>query len=371
MESVEVVILGAGVMGAATAWRLAGRGREVALIERFRIGHHQGSSHGPTRIFRYSYADPLYVHMARRVLPMWRELEDEAGQSLLDLCGGIDIGPRAALEPLARTLGECGAPVDWVDRVAGRFPGVRTDGPALFSPHTGVIAAAAAVCAMVRLAAERNVRVSEETPARIERVGDSGVTLDVGGERLSAGRCVLAAGAWTGKLATPHVPWIPLEVTREQIVYVEQRADFPVIVDRSTASGFRYAMPQRFGAPGARAGEHGTGPDVLPDESRRDDPVTVSRVIDFIAESIPAAGTQPAALETCLYTNTPDNDFVLDQVGPLVVASPCSGHGFKFAPLIGEICARLTLGEDLEMDLSRFSLTRFQPTTMLPPHRRA
>ncbi|MBV9140883.1 MAG: FAD-dependent oxidoreductase [Pseudonocardiales bacterium] len=371
MESVEVVVLGAGVMGAATAWRLAGRGREVALIERFRIGHHQGSSHGPTRVFRYSYADPLHVRMARRVLPMWRELEDEAGQSLLDLCGGIDIGPRAALEPLARALGEGGAQIDWVERVADRFPGVRTDGPALFSPHTGAIAAAASVRAMVRLAAERNVRVVEETPARIERADDSGVMLDVGGERLSACRCVLAVGAWTGELATSHVPWIPLGVTREQIVYVEQRADFPVVIDRSTAPCFRYAIPQRFGAPGVRAGQHGTGPGVLPDEPRRDDQATVSRVIDFIAESIPAAGTEPAALETCLYTNTPDHDFVLDQVGPLVVASPCSGHGFKFAPLVGEICAQLALGEDPEMDLSRFSLTRFQPATMMPPHRRA
>jgi monomeric sarcosine oxidase len=359
VESVEVVVLGAGVMGAATAWCLARRGREVALIERFRIGHYQGSSHGPTRIFRYSYADPLYVHMARRVLPMWRELEDEAGQSLLDLCGGIDIGPRAALEPLAHALSECGAQVDWVDRVADRFPGVRTDGPALFSPHTGAIAAAASVRAMVRLAAARNVRIVEETPARIERADDNGVMLEVGGERLSARRCVLAAGAWTGELATSHVPWIPLRVTREQIVYVEQHADFQVVVDRSTPC-FRYAIPQRFGAPGARASQHGGGPDVLPDEPRRDDPATVSRVIDFIAESIPAAGTEPTALETCLYTNTPDSDFVLDRVGPLVVASPCSGHGFKFAPLVGEICARLALGENPEMDLSRFSLTRFQ-----------
>lgn len=361
MESVEVVVLGGGVMGAATAWRLAGRGREVALIERFRIGHHQGSSHGPARVFRYSYADPLYVHMARCALPMWRELEEEAGQSLLDLCGGIDIGPRAALEPLVRALGECGAQVDWVDRVADRFPGVRTDGPALFSPHTGVIAAAASVRAMVRLAAERDVRILEETPARIERADDSGVVLDVGGERLSACRCVLAAGAWMGELATSHVPWIPLRVTREQIVYVEQRADFPVVVDRSTAPCFRYVMPQRFGAPGARAGQHGIGSEILPDEPRRDDPATVSRLIDFVAELIPTVGTEPVALEACLYTNTPDNDFVLDQVSPLVVASPCSGHGFKFAPLVGEICARLALGKDPEMDLSRFSLTRFHP----------
>lgn len=361
MESVEVVVFGAGVMGAATAWRLAGRGREVALIERFRIGHHQGSSHGPTRVFRYSYADPLYVNLARRVLPMWRELENEAGQSLLDLCGGIDIGPRAALEPLARALGECGTQTDWVDRVADRFPGVRTDGPALFSPHTGVVAATASVRAMVRLATERNVRVSEETPARIERADDNRVMLKVGGGRLSARRCVLVAGAWTGELATSHMPWLPLRVTREQIVYVEQHTDFPVVVDRNTTSCLRYAMPQRFGAPGARAGQHGGGWEVLPDEPRKDDPATVSRVIDFIAESIPAAGTEPTALETCLYTNTPDNDFVLDRVGPLVIASPCSGHGFKFAPLVGEICARLALGEDPEMDLARFSLTRFQP----------
>lgn len=161
--------------------------------------------------------------------------------------------------------------------MADRFPGVSTDGPALFSPRTGAI----------------------------------------------------AAGAWTGELATSHLPWIPLRVTRQQIVYVEQHVDFPVVVDRGTTLCCRYAIPQRFGAPGApgapgaRAGRHGIGTDVLPDEPRRKDPAIISRVIDFIAESIPAVGTEPTALETVLYTNTTDNGFVLNRVGPLVVASPC------------------------------------------------
>jgi hypothetical protein len=176
---------------------------------------------------------------------------------------------------------------------------------------------------MVRLAAERNVRVSEETSARIERADDSGVMLDVGGEQLSACRCALASGAWTGELATSHLPWIPLRVTRQQIVYVKQRVDFPVVVDRSTTLCCRYAIPQCFGTPGARAGQHGIGADALPDEPRRDDPAIIPRVIDFIAESIPAVGTEPTALETFLSTTTTDDDFVLDRVGPLVVASPC------------------------------------------------
>ncbi len=264
-------------MGAATAWRLAGRDREMALIERFRIGHHQGSSHGPTRVFRYSYADPLYVHMARRVLPMWRAAEDEAGQSLLDLHGGIDIGPREALEPLApHSASAAHRSTGWTAWRTG-FP---------------------ACVPTVQRCSRRTPELSQ--PPR---------------------RC-----ARCRSVSVPPVPWL------------------------------------------ARMGPDRT---FLPDEPRRDDPVTVSRVINFIAESIPAAGTEPAALETCLYTNTPDNDFVLDRVGPLVVASPRSGHGFKFAPLVGEICARLALGEDPEMDLSRFSLTRFQPATMMPPHRRA
>ena len=133
MESVEVVVIGGGIMGTATAWRLARRGHEVVLCEQFEIGHDRGSSHGPTRVFRFAYEDPLYVHLAQGALPLWHELEREAGQSLLDITGGLDIGPAGKLQPIARAVEACGAAFELMNHPPSRYPGVRTT-------HLGLLA---------------------------------------------------------------------------------------------------------------------------------------------------------------------------------------------------------------------------------------
>jgi sarcosine oxidase len=358
VESVEVAIVGAGVMGAATAWRLARRGREALLLERFAVGHDRGSSHGPTRIFRFAYGDPFYVRMAQEALPLWRELEREAGEALLDLTGGIDVGPPDALAPVARALEECGAASERIDDPAAHFPGIRTPHPALFSPDTGVLAAAGSVHAMVRLATAETVALREGEVARIESADDGRAVVAVGDERVTARSCVVAAGAWTEQALAPHRVRLPLAVSREQIVYARQRADFPVIVDRSRPR-FLFGLPARFGAAGARFGHHKTGPLVSAGEPPQQDSDAVRRIVEFVGSAVPAVDPEPMATETCLYTSTPDDDFVLDRIGGLVVASPCSGHGFKFAPLIGEVLARLALGEEPGMDLSRFRVARF------------
>lgn len=361
MESVEVAVVGAGVTGAATALSLARRHREVVLLERFSLGHDRGSSHGPTRIFRYGYEDPVYVRLAQRARVGWRALEAEAGEPLLEVTGGLDIGPPAILDPLAEALGACGVRLRWVDDAAGSY-GVRSQHRALFSAGTGVIAAARALEALVRLARQHGAVVRDRCPVGLRDSGQDGVVLDAGGETLRARVCVLATGSWTVPMVTGHVPAPPpLVVTREQIVYLPQREPFPVLIDRSAAPRLHYVLPQLFGSPGARAGHHRTGPEVLPDQPARDDPAAVRRIVDFVATTLPAVTPEVLHSETCLYTNAPDEDFVIDRVGALVVASPCSGHGFKFAPVVGDLVAHLALGErpEVDADRERFALKRF------------
>jgi sarcosine oxidase len=362
LKSVDVAIIGAGVMGCATAWRLARRGREVLLFEQFELGHDRGSSHGPTRVFRFVYGDPLYVRMAQQALPLWHELEREAGESLLDMTGGVDVGPPERLEPVARALDACGASYEMFQEPSARWPGIRTAHPALFSPDSGVIAATASISAMARLAQARGVVMRDRTAARIEAVEDERVVILLGNEHLVARACVLASGAWVGNhLLNAGIKPPELRVTREQIVYYRQTADFPIVIDRSTAPQFPFALPARFGSPGARVGYHMTGREVSPDEPPSDDPDIVTRMTDFVRETLPAADPEPIALETCLYTTTHNEDFVIDRIGPLVIASPCSGHGFKFAPLIGETLARLALDEPPPIDIARFRIASTQP----------
>ena len=351
MTSVDVAIVGGGVMGLATAWRLAGSGASVLLIERFEVGHDRGSSHGATRIFRYAYDDPLYVRMAQQSLPMWNELDP----GLVTITGGVDVGDPARLEAVADALESCGAPAVWVD--AERLGWFRGTGPAVFSPDTGVIAAADAVRA---LRARIDAEVWEHTAVLSINADADGVALETDRGAVTARRAVIAAGAWTGPMLAETGIDIPLRVTREQVFYFDKRgdADIPVLIDWAPIA--RYAVPTPGGAKGVKVGEHHAANETIAeDRDFEPDPAGRGRVIAFVRESFPSLDPDPVAFETCLYTNTPDEHFVIDAAGSLVVVSPCSGHGFKFAPLIGEAAAALVTDRAPPIDLSPFSLVRF------------
>src|SRR3954471_11610101 len=132
----DVVVIGAGAMGSATAWWLARRGVEVVLLEQFEPGHTRGSSHGGTRIFRFAYYDPFYVRMAQAALPLWRELEDDAGETLLDITGAVDHGNPSSVDRVADALAACAAPFERLDpdAAAERWPAMRFEGNVVFHP---------------------------------------------------------------------------------------------------------------------------------------------------------------------------------------------------------------------------------------------
>src|SRR5262245_60015165 len=135
----DVIVIGAGAMGSATAWWLARRGREVVLLEQFEQGHVRGSSHGRSRIFRLAYDDPMYVRMPQEALPLWRELEADAGRPLLDTTGSVDHGDPRSVEAVAAALEACGVAHEVVaaDAARERWPGLRFDGDVLFHPDGG------------------------------------------------------------------------------------------------------------------------------------------------------------------------------------------------------------------------------------------
>lgn len=346
-------------MGLAATRRLAAQGREVIVFERFRPGHDRGSSHGPTRVFRLVYADPFYARLGLRAIPAWRDLESDAGRTLLDLTGGVDIGPPESLEPIERALSAAGASRERVPRVGERFPSLRSNEPALFSPDTGVIDAAGTVEALLELATANGATLRSGREAVIESAEEDRAVVRAGEERVRVRCCVVAAGAWAGPLLGTAGISFPLEVTQEQILYFDQHDEFPVVAMRRDAPRFRFALPRRFGSPGARAGWHRTGPAVSASDRVERDPTVDAGIRSFAADTLPV-DPEPSAGETCLYTTTPDEDFVIDRAGALVIVSPCSGHGFKFAPLIGDAAAALATGHETGIDLARFSVARFR-----------
>jgi sarcosine oxidase len=339
VERFDVVVVGVGVMGAATGRALAQAGKKVAMLERFQVGHNRGSSHGSARIFRFSYRDPQYVAMAQEALPLWRELEQESGESLLTLTGGIDAGP--AVPQHAAALESCGAKFElWLGAEANaRFPGLTLPErePALYSPDTAVIAAERSWRTMVGSAAGAGADVRESTHVTevIPRSGEAEVIAD--GVRLSAETVVVTAGAWARGLVAPLGLDLNVVPTRETIAYFRTSAPKVPVLVAWTDPAF-YALPTPLGI---KAGHHIAGPPADPDEEGTPDPEALARLTQAVTSTFAGVDSQPHLGETCFYTNTADEHFILERHGSVVIGSPCSGHGFKFAPLIGRRLAAL------------------------------
>jgi sarcosine oxidase len=322
----RIAIVGAGIMGCAAAWALTKEGHEVVLYEQFRVGHDRGSSHGRSRIVRLAYPEVEWVRMAQESMQGWRELEQDSGTRLLELNGLVELvgdpsqGSRDALE-------EAGAEFELLDaeRARQRWPiGVADGWYALFQPEAGIVRADLALRAFLDCALERGAELREET--RVEDIGE-----------LDADAVVVTAGAWVGKL----VDEVPVRPTRETLAYFRRNGALPSIVqlDPDTRGHALYSLhdPKY----GLKAGLHHAGIDVDPDEPGGPNEELLRRISAWVASTYPDVDPTPVAAETCLYTNTEDESFIFDSRERSVVCSACSGHGFKFAPVIGKRVAGL------------------------------
>jgi len=361
-----VAVVGAGLLGSATARALAARTVPVLLFEQFALGHARGSSHGATRIFRYSYPDPCYVEMVVRAGEAWARLTADAGEDLLVRTGGLDAGPGA--EDCAKALAECGVAHTWLtgEQVRGRFGGIgaRPGERMLFQPDSGVSLAGRTVAALQRLARRDGASIRSGTPVLgIEEAHDQVLLHTVAGE-FTARAAVITAGPWAqGVLAgaLPQAP--PLTVTVQQVRYFAPRdpaTAWPTLIEWPPEGLCWYAVPAAGVAPGIKVSAHIPGPAVDPRDGpfTEIDPALEEEAAGYVRDRLPGLDPAGLAAETCLYTMTPDEDFVLDTAGPLVIGGGCSGHAFKFGPLLGEFLADLALGQDIPVPRERFALRR-------------
>jgi sarcosine oxidase len=366
VERVDIAVIGAGVIGSATARALAARGASAVLLEQFGPGHARGSSHGATRIFRLAYPDPGYVRMAMAAQLSWAALQADAGERLLVTTGGLDAGPGAAA--CAEALAECGVEHDWLEdgELRARFPGIAA-APGermLFQPDAGASLAGRAVAALQRLAGRDGVPLRAQTQVRsVEARGDHAVLRTSGGD-ITARVAVIAAGPWNEQLLA-GITAAParLTATLQRVRYFAPRDPghrWPTMIDWAPAAAGWYVVPMAGGAPGVKVASHLPGPAVDPARGpfAAVSPAAEQEAAAYVRRRLP--GLEPAGLapETCLYTMTSDEDFVLDREGPLVVGGGCSGHAFKFGPLLGELLADLALGTEPALPLDRFALSR-------------
>ena len=339
----DVIVIGGGAVGSAAALSLTRAGRKVLLLERFWPGHDRGGSHGATRIFRLVYDEPDYVRLAQRALSLWRELEAESGARLLTTTGAIDHG-EFPLDERKALLSEHEIPFEVLNasQARERWPGLAFETPVLHQPDGGRLHADTAVNTLQRLAIGGGARVHfGQTVTGISVTGES-VEVRTRDDVLTARHVVVAAGPWAPTLLR-DLP--PLTVTQEQPTHfaVHTDLDWPSFVH------WRPGLPDTYGlfAPGegVKVGFHGTGPVVDPDGrdfTAREDGLRA--LGEYVKRWLP--GADPDRLEpvSCLYDNTAGDDFVIDRVGPVTVATGFSGHGFKFVPAIGELLTGLVNG---------------------------
>ena len=321
----EVAVVGAGVMGCAAAWALAERGAEVTLYEQFDPEHTRGSSHGRTRIFRLAYPEPHWVELAQEALAGWRDVEHRSGRNLLALHGLVELCTRVegtssdvlaaqGIEHRLLTRGERRAhgielPEGWV---------------ALWQPDGGVVLADDARHAFLDLAQPVWVQHRVESLAEFD-----------------AEVVVVTAGPWITKL----VPDLPISVTRETVAYfARDSSPMPSVVELNDETRHHAMYALHDPLYGMKAGAHRGGRVADPDVEEPADPALVDRISGWVRERFPDVDPTPVAAESCLYTSTEDESFLLERRGRLVVGSACSGHGFKFAPAVGRRLAELALG---------------------------
>jgi sarcosine oxidase len=396
LEIVDTVVIGAGGLGSATAWQLARRGVDVVLLEKFGFGHKRGASHDTSRILRRSYHTPAYVALANEAYDDWALLESDSGEQLVTTTGGLDLFPPGASIPAidyTTSMAACGVPFEElsVAEVAARWPALSLPAGtlAVHQADTSMVPAGRSTATMQRLARENGAALYDDAAVTslVDR-GAEGIEVVVGAgddagagvsgtasgghgatyRRFLARRVVLTADAWTNDLLAHLGTSLPLTVTREQVTYFAPSAPERFGSDRLPV-WIWMDDPSFYGFPTYDEGGNGAfvkaaqdcGGAVTSGDGRSfdTDPAALDLLRGFVNGLLPGVGP-PAHTVTCLYTLTPDRDFIVGPVPahPAVLLGLGAGHAFKFAPTFGRLLADLAVSGSTSSDIAAFAPDR-------------
>ena len=359
MPGFDLAVIGAGAVGSAAAYAAARAGKRVVLFEQFAVGHERGSSHGESRIIRHSYASAAYASLAPAAFQAWRELEARSGQRLLTMTGGLDLGQADDPGMIAcrDTLTEAGIGFVWLEGGAAReaYPQFnhRDGGAVLWQSGAGILNANRCVKAMVADARSHGADVREHTRVLAIEPGPE-VTIrfasSAGEGAVTAAACAVAAGSWAGRFFNELGVSTPLTVTHQQVVYYPIVEPGPWRVGRcpvyiAHGHGGFYGFPECERPGFIKVAVETEIAIEDPDEPPRPpDTESLDRLNHLVATRLRGIEPHPAEVVTCRYTETADHDFIVARHpahANVVLASPCSGHGFKFSVLTGDLAQTL------------------------------
>jgi len=375
MPAADVIVVGLGAMGSAAAYHLARRGVGVIGLEQFTPAHDRGSSHGRSRIIREAYFEhPDYVPLVQRAYEHWRALEEESGVRLLVPTGGLMIGPAdgALVQGALASARTHHLPHELItaEQVRRRFPPFRLQPAtvAVQEPNAGVLFPEACVRAHLDGAARAGAVLHFEEPVLRWSANGGGVEVVTAAQTYSAGRLVVTAGPWAPQVLRDL--GLPLAVERNVMYWFAPVRDpaafapqrFPIYIYEYQQDAFFYGFPA-MGEGGVKVAHHHSGVSCTPETIRREvAPDEVAQMRALLAAHLPDANGALLRTATCLYTNTPDGHFLIDrhpQWNHVILACGFSGHGFKFASVVGEVLADLALDGWTRHPVGLFALRRF------------
>jgi sarcosine oxidase len=403
----EHIVVGLGGIGSAAAYWLARRAEgdggilagvegecntpvrkpsraSVLGLEQFEIGHDQGASGDHSRITRLSYHTPAYVELAHHAYAHWRALEEDAGQPLLVITGDLLLGPRVSPVPITdyiESLTAADVPFEYLDadEIMHRWPQWRVDPDVhgSFQAQGGIVPAREATLLHAERARAHGATLLENTPVTAIRPIADGVEVTTPEATFRCRRLILTVDAWTNRLLAPLGVQLPLTITQEQVTFFasahpEEFAPdrFPVWIwgDEPNFYGFPVFGEER----AVKASEDMAGREVtLESRSFEPDPAIVDRVGEFLQSHLPAAHGPVLYSKTCIYTLTPDRDFIVDVLPeyPQIILALGAGHGFKFSGLIGRILSDLAVDGKTDFDIGAFAMSRDVLHMAEPPKR--
>ncbi|WP_431075173.1 N-methyl-L-tryptophan oxidase [Microbacterium phyllosphaerae] len=368
MESFEVAVVGMGALGSAATYHLARRGAKVVALEQYELGHVRGASHDTSRIVRTSYGSSAYVRLAQSAYRDWADLEQESGERLLTITGGVILlptdGPYSASDFTA-ALTECEVEHELLspDEVHSRWPQFRVpeNVETVYTADTGIAHASRTVATLQMRARVHGADIRDRTPVESLTPDGDGVIVHTANGDIRAGKVILATDAWTNTLLDPLGATIPLDIMQEQVSYFRpaepddyDRAVFPVWIweDHECYYGF-----PTYGEPTIKAARDVSENRMTPEtRSFVPDPELIEQLTGFMHDVIPGAGPELRTV-TCQYALTKDRRFVLSALPqhPDIIVGLAAGHGFKFTPALGRVLAELALDGESTDDLSEFA----------------
>ncbi|MCA9092738.1 MAG: N-methyl-L-tryptophan oxidase [Planctomycetaceae bacterium] len=354
MKSVDVIVLGTGGIGSAALWHLAKRGVNVLGIDRFKCPHDKGSTHGQTRLIRMAYYEhPDYVPLLKRGYELWRRLESETGTKLFHQCGILQVSPGegrvypGVLE--SARVHNLKVEALAADEVQTRFPGFRVREPlkAVFEPGAGYLKVDECVSAFIETAQQAGAKIQSGESVISWRPSSKGVEVTTDRGSYSAGHLIISAGSWANDFLADL--GIRFEVVRKSLYWYEPKSGIYREGDGGVGFIFETALGNYYGFPqidenGVKLAEHTGGWPVVDalTINRDEDPQETDRIRSFLRQFLPEVTSTRKKFATCLYTLSPDRRFVVDrhpEFPQVSFVAGLSGHGYKFAAILGEVLA--------------------------------